>query len=89
MGWAGLKNGALLQQACGLFDVFVTVDQNVQFQRNLSMLPLPIIILVAINNRYETLAPYGDSVKEVLSRPLSRELILIEGPGRIRRFPER
>ena len=28
-GWAGIKNGELLRLAEGLFDVFVTADQNI------------------------------------------------------------
>lgn len=34
-GWAGLKNGALLQAAAGRFDVLLTVDRNIAFQQNL------------------------------------------------------
>ncbi len=51
MGWAGLKNGELLAQAASRFDAFVTVDQNVQFQQNLTLLALPTAILVAPDNR--------------------------------------
>jgi hypothetical protein len=32
LGWAGLKNGALLRQAEGQFQVLVTMDKNLQFQ---------------------------------------------------------
>ena len=39
LGWASLKNGALLERAAERFDVFVTVDQNVQFQQNLGKPP--------------------------------------------------
>jgi hypothetical protein len=31
LGWAGVKNGALLARAAGQFDVFVTVDRNLSF----------------------------------------------------------
>jgi hypothetical protein len=37
MGWASLKNGALLRRAAeGGFDVFVTVDRHLSQQQNLS-----------------------------------------------------
>jgi hypothetical protein len=36
-GWAGLKNGELLKRAQGQFDIFVTVDRNLPFQRDLSV----------------------------------------------------
>lgn len=89
MGWAALGNGRLLAQAREQFDVFLTVDQNLQFQQNLSALSLPVIIIVAANNRYETLAPFASVVKEVLARPLARELVRIESPERVVRVASR
>ena len=35
-GWGGLKNGDLLQQAEGKFDLFITSDQNIRYQQNLA-----------------------------------------------------
>lgn len=81
MGWSGLNNGRLLAPACPQFDAFLTVDQNVQFQQNLATLPLPVEIMVAGDNRYETLAPYAPTVLDWLSRPLARELVRIERGG--------
>ena len=36
LGWGGIKNGDLLQRAEGNFDVFITSDQNIQYQQNLA-----------------------------------------------------
>jgi predicted nuclease of predicted toxin-antitoxin system len=36
LGWGGIKNGDLLQRAEGEFDLFVTSDQNIRYQQNLS-----------------------------------------------------
>ena len=33
--WGGLKNGELLRAASAVFDVFVTMDQNLPYQQNL------------------------------------------------------
>lgn len=33
-GWAGIRNGDLLQRITR-FDVFITADQNIQYQQNL------------------------------------------------------
>jgi predicted nuclease of predicted toxin-antitoxin system len=44
-GWSSLKNGELLNRAAGKFDVFVTADQNLQFQQNLKKLPIAVLIL--------------------------------------------
>ena len=44
MGWSGMKNGTLLAQAEGEFDVFLTADQNLRYQQNLDNRPLAIIV---------------------------------------------
>ena len=35
-GWGGIKNGELLRLAEEEFDVFITTDQNIQYQQNLA-----------------------------------------------------
>ena len=87
MGWAGLRNGSLLAQASEDFGAFLTVDQNIQFQRNLATLPLPVGIIVATDNRFETLAAYAPAVLDWHSRPLLREVVRIEASGQIVRVP--
>ncbi len=87
MGWSGLSNGTLLAQARSEFAAFITVDQNVQFQQNLATLPLPVGIIIAPNNRFETLAPYAPTVLHWLSAPIARELVRFEPTGQIVRVP--
>ena len=57
MGWCALKNGELLGRAAGLFDVFLTADQNLQYQQNLQILPIAVAVLVAKSNRIQSLKP--------------------------------
>ena len=45
MGWATLKNGALLQAAESQFDVLVTTDQSLRHQQNLTGRRLAILVL--------------------------------------------
>ena len=45
MGWAGIKNGKLLKLVSDQFDIFITSDQNLRFQQNLSAIELAIIVL--------------------------------------------
>ena len=35
-GWGGIKNGELLQRAEGDFELFITSDQNIRYQQNLT-----------------------------------------------------
>ena len=44
-GWKGIKNGELLRLAEGQFDLFITADQSIQYQQNLSGRQIPILEL--------------------------------------------
>ena len=52
-GWTGIKNGRLLALAANRFDVLLTADRNIEYQQNLSTLPLAILVLVIRSNRLE------------------------------------
>ena len=67
MGWSALKNGELLRTVRGRFDVFLTADQNLQYQQNLNALPIAVVVLVATSNRLEALMPLMPKLGEVLS----------------------
>ena len=47
IGWAGLKNGALLAQAETRFDVLLTMDSNMVHQQNLARFRIAVIALQA------------------------------------------
>lgn len=66
MGWADKKNGILLSLVEPSFDVFLTVDQNIKYQQNISARSLRFIVLIGSDNRHETLAPLIPKVKEAL-----------------------
>lgn len=57
MGWAGIKNGQLLALASSEFDIFLTVDQNLPFQQNLSQFDISVIVLQTKSNRLADLKP--------------------------------
>lgn len=67
MGWAGTKNGTLLRLAETRFDVFITADQNVEYQQHLQSALLGIIVLAAPNNRFATLHPLMAQVQQALA----------------------
>jgi hypothetical protein len=66
MGWASKRNGDLLRVAEHEFDVFVTVDQKLQVQQNLSAFNIAVIVLVAPNNTLAELRPLMPKVLESL-----------------------
>lgn len=56
--WAGLKNGVLLTKAENAgFSVFLTGDQNLEFQQNISKRRLGVVVLGAASNAIEDLLP--------------------------------
>jgi len=67
MGWSGIKNGPLLRRAAQEFDVFLTVDQGLDYQQNLVGLELAIILMVAATNDIDDLRPLMPRVRETLS----------------------
>ena len=73
-GWAGLGNGNLLRRAVGQFDVLVTGDRNLEYQQNRADLPIPVVVLVAVSNRIESLRPLVPELLQILARI---------GPGQI------
>ena len=55
-GWNSLKNGELLRRARGEgFEVFVTADQNIEFQQNIVRADIGVVIIAARTNRIEDL----------------------------------
>ena len=77
MGWAALKNGELLHRAADQFDVFVTADQNLQYQQNLQILPIGVAVLVAKSNRMLSLEPLIPQLILALASMKPRTLIRV------------
>ena len=76
-GWAGLKNGELLRRASEEFDVLVTGDQNLEYQQNLAKLSIAIVVLVAENNRIETLRPLVPNMLSVIASIRPGQLVRV------------
>jgi hypothetical protein len=76
-GWSGVKNGKLLALAAEQFDVFVTADRNLQYQQNLSALPLAVVVLVAYDNRLPTLLPLVPELLACLAKLSPNSLVRI------------
>ena len=68
MGWSGKKNGELLAlMRQHRFEVFVTADQNVEFQQNVKVSGIAVIVLDARTNRLIELRPLAPAVLRKLS----------------------
>jgi predicted nuclease of predicted toxin-antitoxin system len=87
-GWSGRRNGELLQLASNEYDL-VTADQNLQYQQNLSALPITVAVLVARDNRLSSLQPLAAEVCAGLDQHLPRTLKRYGGWSGTRTFPTR
>jgi len=78
MTWAGLKNGQLFAriEVFGRFGAFLTADQNVEYQQNLSLFSFALIVLIAPDNQLETLAPLMPRVVAALDAGVARGQVI-------------
>ena len=76
-GWAGIKNGQLLSLSATKFDCFLTVDRNLQFQQNASALPIAVIVIRALDNRYASLVALMPKVREALASIEPGQLVTV------------
>ena len=79
LGWAGIKNGALLRLANGQFDALLTVDQGIEYQQNLSGLSISVVIMLAPSNDVDDLRPLLPGVQEALARLRPGDIIRVGG----------
>lgn len=69
MGWNSMANGELMNAAIkNEFEVFVTIDNNLQYQQNLKKYNLIVVVLVALKNELELLKPIIPKVLENLNK---------------------
>jgi predicted nuclease of predicted toxin-antitoxin system len=67
IGWAGLTNGVLLQQAAAAgFDVLISMDRSLITQQNIANTQLAVIVLRARSNRLQDTSPLMPQVLAIL-----------------------
>ena len=77
--WAGLKNGELLTKAEDAgFSVFLTGDQNLEFQQNISRSRLGVVVLCAASNALEDLLPLVPAGLTAIAAVRPGQLVLVE-----------
>ena len=76
-GWASFSNGRLLDLVQTDFDVFITMDKSIENQQNLSAIKICIIVLHAVNSRYETLMPLIPQIQDAVANAKPGSLIHI------------
>lgn len=79
VGWAGLKNGELLRRAeeAG-YEVFLTADQNLEYQQNLEGSALFVLVLGAPSNALRDLLPLVPQILKQTSTSEPGKLVRVE-----------
>lgn len=65
-GWRRLENGDLLAIAQEEFDVFLTVDSNIDFQQHIGEFAIAVVILRGEQNSPAVLSPLMPQVLQLL-----------------------
>ena len=68
-GWTGIQNGELLRRAAAAgFEVLVTIDRNLEHQQNISRAGLGVLVILARDNRVETVLQLAESIRSALNQ---------------------
>ena len=74
MGWAAKETGELLELAAPVFDVFITTDQKLSYQQDVTNFDIGVIVLVARRTKIDFLRPLMPEVQLVLTEIRSGEV---------------
>ena len=78
MGWAGIKNGELIQLlAENNFSCWIVVDKNIPFQQNVRDIPFTIIVLDVFRNTLKNIQALMPRILDILNNPVSKKVIII------------
>ena len=76
-GWAGVKNGELLNRAEEEFDVLLTMDQGIEYQQDLDGRKLAIVTVTGSKNEYETLLPLVAEIVDAVRKAMGGAVVSV------------
>jgi predicted nuclease of predicted toxin-antitoxin system len=79
MGWGGLTNGDLLQEAERQFEVFISTDQNLKYQQQ--VIGRKLAILVLPTNDWPTIRANGAQIAAKVATLKPGDFVELEWPG--------
>ena len=79
MGWASLSDGIILALASSEFDVFLTADQGIEFQQNLSRFDIAMIVLMGRSNDLTDLEPLIPDALSVVDTIRPGKVVRVRG----------
>jgi len=79
-GWSAFKNGALLTRAADKFDVFVTIDQRMRYQQNMTRFDIGVVVIEVPERDLFTCARWFHSSARPSPRSFLAKWIIVK-PG--------
>ena len=76
-GLAGKTNGELLRLIESQFDIFISLDKNIQYQQNLKSSSIAFILLQAADSRYETLKVFIPKIAALIPSMKPSQFVII------------
>ena len=81
MGWSGVENGELLRRATDAgFDALVTNDRGLEYQQNLTALPVAVVVVLAPANTIEAIRLAFPALLAALAVLRPREFVKVSAP---------
>lgn len=78
LGWSGIANGELLTRAASSgFSALVTKDANLQYEQNLTNLPLAVVVLRAPTNDIEDIRPLLPALLKALANLSANQVTIV------------
>ena len=79
MGWAGVRNGALLERAAKEFEVFLTVDRSLEHQLNLAGYAIAVVVIHSPTNDIAVLRRFMSQVRSAIAQAKRRAVTYVPG----------
>ena len=78
LDWSGKRNGEILDlRVKAGFQVFITVDRNLEFQQNIQARGLGVVVMIARTNRRKDLEPLVPKALALLPSLHSGQLVRV------------
>ena len=79
--WVGVENGELLRLAAvSGFDAVITNDRGLEYQQNLTTLPVAVVVLLTRSNTIEAIRPFYGVLLDTRSRLRPCEFVKLQPP---------
>jgi hypothetical protein len=77
-GWSAFKNGDLLRRAAVTFDVFVTIDQGIRYQQNVTRLQIGIVVIEVPDTRLAHLRPLVPQLSDAIETVRPGQVVVVK-----------